>query len=114
MGPNAGQYEPRKASFYAPSRTNDSTTHEAVVSYPTVTLSRYIRFLRVLGREGTTLDQVISDAQCIIRLRRDSGSETIKPDWRFTHDGVTYGITSINPIPAERDEIELLCSRIVR
>ena len=114
MGPQTGLYDARKASFYAPSRTNDATTNEPVVTYPTITFSRYIRFLRSLGREGTTIDQVISDTQCVIRVRRDSGTETIKPDWRFTHDSVTYGIISINPIPRERDEIELLCSRIVR
>lgn len=114
MGPQTGLYDARKAEFYAPSRTNDSTTNEPVVSYPTATLSRYIRFMRTTGREGTTVNQVISETQVIIRLRRDSGTESIKPDWRIIHDSVPYGIVSINPIPRERDEIELLCSRVVR
>lgn len=114
MGPQAGQYDARKANFYAPVRTTDAVTHESNVTFPTITLSRYIRFMRSLGREGTTLNQVVSDTQVIIRLRRDSGSETIKPDWQIVHDGVTYGILAINPIPRVRDEIELVCDRINR
>lgn len=112
MGPNTGDYDGRKASFYAPSRTNDSVTNEPKVTFPTVSLTRYIRFMRVVGREGTTLNQIISDAQVILRVRRDSGTEGIRPDWRIVHDGFTYGIISVNPIPRERDEIELLCSRV--
>jgi len=112
MGPQTGLYDARKATFYTPVRTRDVTTHEVNVSFPTATLSRYIRFMRSLGREGTTLNQVISDTQVIVRLRRDSGTEAIKADWRMVHDGVTYGIIALHPIPRERDEIELICDRI--
>lgn len=112
MGPQSGLYDAKKADFYAPVRVRDSTTHESNVTFPAITCSRYIRFLRSLGREGVTLNQAISDTQVVIRIRRDSGSEQIKPDWKMTHAGLNYGIVAINPIPRERDEVEIVCDRI--
>lgn len=105
MGPKAGEYDPVKAVIKAPSRTANSAG-EQVVSYSTA-FSRYIRFMRFSGREGTTAKQVISATQVNIRMRRDSNTLSITPDYRISHQGVDYGIVSINPIPAYFDEIEL-------
>jgi hypothetical protein len=114
MLPAAGKYDPIQASFYAPVETRDSTTKEVVISYPTATFRRYIRFMRVIGREGTTTDQVISSSQCTVRLRSDPATVLIKADWKVVHNSRTYGIVAVNPIPHNMDEVELLLDSIIR
>lgn len=108
-----GKFDPVKAAFYAPVQTV-SGIGETVVTYPTATLRRYIRFMRVLGREGTTADQTVSATQCLIRLRTDSATPNIRADWRVIHQGRTYGIVSINPLPHATGELEILLDSVLQ
>jgi len=109
-----GKLDPVPANFFAPVETTSGIGEVLITFSNTPTLKRYIRFMRALGREGTTQDQTISSTQCLIRVRSDSGTITIKPDWRITHLGRTYGIVSINPIPHATGELELLLDSVIR
>ena len=87
-GPDAGRFEPAKASVRSKSATRNSTTGEEVITYPEA-FRTYIRFVSSAGREGTTNHQVISASQVKIRIRRNSQSLTIKPYWQILHEGFT-------------------------
>lgn len=113
MGPIAGNYDPVQASFRQPTRSLNSAG-EPVVDFSTQTFKRYIRFMRSVGREGVTGKQLISATQINVRLRRDSATEQITPDWKIIHRGREYGILSVNPIPAEFDEIELVLDSVLK
>jgi hypothetical protein len=110
-GPDAGRFEPVKASVQANVVSTNSTTGEKVITY-SESFKTYIRFLATIGREGTTADQVISSTQIKIRLRKTPLSEAIRPYWRIIHSGATYGIIAVNPQPNSSMEIELLCDRL--
>lgn len=108
-GPAAGLYDPIKAIFYSPNRGTAANGEPDIASF-TEQFRRHIRWLSMANREALVQRQTNSINVILFRVRRDSASQQIRPDWELEHteNGVVrrYGVTGINPIDYGTDELE--------
>lgn len=110
-GPAVGKYDPKKAIIMHMARTK-SVSGEPKVG-PAEYCRRYIRFRsQNAGRESTIQTQATSITVLYIRMARDSKTLTINPSMQIIHRGVTYGITSQNPVDYGEGELEFICQAI--
>lgn len=105
----AGAFDPVPASVYY--QETDMSGAEPVQTTK-LFCRTYIRFPynARTGLELAVQHNMQSFGQIHIRARKDSKTKLIDPSMEIHHDGIVYGILTINPIPSiDRDEIEWLC-----
>lgn len=109
-GPYSGLYDPVKAEIFSINRSL-SPEREPVEDSPTSIGKRYIRFMRSANTELAMTLQNITNNIAIIRMRRDSVTESLKTSDYIIHRGNKYGIVGPNQITYRADEVEYNCSR---
>lgn len=111
MARAAGDYDPHPADIYRPVTTVSSTYNREPRQARQLFGRTYIRFpwLARTDTEIVSQKQTRSVGEIIIRVRRNSKTIRIDPSMELDHDGMTYKIVGIHPIPSnERDELELI------
>lgn len=102
----AGKYDPTPAIIYQPVTNTDN--YEPIQTGQEY-CKQYIRFPQTSrwSSETQSFQQVQSQSQQTIRMRRTPKTLLIDATMEIHHEGVIYGVVGISPIPSqERDEIE--------
>lgn len=110
-GPAAGEYDPVRASIIHQVRTQ-SASNEAKIT-PVEFTKRHIKVRsQNSGREVQVETQATSYNVSYLRMRRDSVTEQIKPDWEIHHRSGTWKIIAPNPIDYATGELEFICQAL--
>ena len=105
-----GEYEPLKASILQKKTTQ---VNKEPKDTETELCKRPIRFhMSRSGGEVVAQGQTKSYTPVVLRLPLDSKTKLITPKDKVVHNGITYEIVAIPPIPYGDDEIELTCKAV--
>lgn len=96
-----------RVSFQSRTASRDSTYGDNNPTWATQ-FTRWASALPVRGDERWESAQEVARSLVKFRVRSDSSTETVTPEWRILHDGEYYGIRWINDIRGMGREIEFV------